>query len=71
MPEKGQRTGEANKSRSDTPSVWEKRALNHPWAASATPTIEPVDAIGSGPLARALAETINGLCKTEVIRQRG
>ena len=32
--------------------------------------IEPVDAIGSRPLARALAETINGLYKTEVIRRR-
>ncbi len=31
---------------------------------------EPVDAIGSRPLARALAETINGLYKTEVIRRR-
>ncbi|OIQ70389.1 hypothetical protein GALL_479980 [mine drainage metagenome] len=32
--------------------------------------IEPVCAIGSSPLARALAETINGLYKTEVIRRR-
>ena len=31
---------------------------------------EPVDAIGSSPLASALAETINGLYKTEVIRRR-
>ena len=50
-----------------TPSVWQKRALNHLWAASATPAIEPVDATGSRPL---LAETINGLYKTEVIRRR-
>ena len=32
--------------------------------------IEPVDVIGSRPLARALAETINGLYKFEVIRRR-
>jgi putative transposase len=32
--------------------------------------IEPVCAIGSSPLARALAETINGLYKTEIIRRR-
>ena len=53
-----------------TPSAWQRRALNHPLAASATPMIEPVGAIGSRPLARALAETINGLYKTEVIRRR-
>ena len=29
-----------------------------------------MDAIGSRPLARAMAETINGLYKTEVIRRR-
>jgi len=32
--------------------------------------IEPADANGSRPRARALAETINGLYKTEVIRRR-
>ena len=53
-----------------TPSDWQRRALSHPSAESATPTIESVDAIGSRPLARALAETINGLYKTEVIRRR-
>ena len=36
-----------------------------------TPTIEPVDAIGSRPLARALAECVIGLFKTEVINQIG
>ena len=34
------------------------------------PAIEPVDAMGSRPLVRALAETINGLYKTGVIRRR-
>ena len=34
------------------------------------PAIEPVDAMGSRPLARALAETINGLYKTGVSRRR-
>ena len=53
-----------------TPSDWQRRALSHPLAASATPMIEPVDAIGSRSRARALAETINGLYKTEVIRRR-
>ena len=53
-----------------TPSDWQRLASNHPLAVSATPMIEPVDAIGSRPLARALAETINGLYKTEVIRRR-
>jgi hypothetical protein len=33
--------------------------------------IEPVDAIGSRPLARALAETINGLYKTKRIHRQG
>ena len=32
------------------------------------PAIEPVDAMGSRPLARALAETINGLYKAEASR---
>lgn len=36
-----------------------------------TPIIEPVDAIGSRPLARALAECVIGLFKTEVINQIG
>ena len=53
-----------------TPSDWQRRALSHPLAESATPTIESVDATGSRPLARALAETINGLYKTEVTRRR-
>ena len=44
--------------------------MNHPLAASLTPTIEPVDAIGSRPLVRAAAETINGFYKTEVIWRR-
>ena len=52
------------------PRDWQRRALRHPLAASATPAIAPVDAMGSRPLARALAETINGLYKTEVIRRR-
>ena len=34
------------------------------------PMIEPMDAIGSRPLARALAETINGFHKTEFTRRR-
>ena len=55
---------------SATPSVWQKRASSPRLAASEMPAIEPVDAIGSRPLARALAETINGLYKTEVIRRR-
>ena len=36
-----------------------------------TPTIEPVGAIGSRPLARALAECVIGRFKTEVINQIG
>jgi hypothetical protein len=51
-------------------AAWLRRASNHPLAASATPMIEPVDAIRSRPQARALAKTINGLCKTKVIRRR-
>ena len=53
-----------------TQSDWPRQASNHSLAASATPMIAPVDAIGSRPLARAAAETINGLYKTEVIRRR-
>jgi hypothetical protein len=48
----------------------EMRARAVRMAASATPMIKPVDAIGSRPLAKALAETINGRYKTEVIRRR-
>ena len=59
-----------NTSPSATPSVWQKQASSRRLAASEMPTIEPVDAIGSRPLARALAETIIGLYKTEVIRRR-
>ena len=59
-----------NTSRSATPGVWQKPASSPRSAASVMPAIEPVDAIGSRPLARAVAETINGLCKTEVIRRR-
>ena len=32
--------------------------------------IEPMDAIGSRPLARALAETLNGICKTKHVHRR-
>ena len=52
------------------PGDWQKQVSSRRLAASVMPMIEPVDAIGSRPLARALAETINGLYKTEVIRRR-
>ena len=57
--------------RSNTPNAWPKQASNLRSAASATVMIEPVGATGSRPLARALAETINGLHKAEVIHRRG
>src|SRR4051812_36640261 len=52
-------TGECNTCRFATPSAWPKRASSPPWAASATAMTMP------------LAESINGLYKTEVIRRRG
>src|SRR5271169_1030008 len=48
----------ANTSPSNTPSAWRRPASSLRWAASAT-------------LTTALAETINGLYKAEVIHRRG
>ena len=52
-------TGAANTSRSNTPSAWPRPASSRPSAASATA------------YDNALAETINGLYKAEVIHRRG
>ena len=53
------------------PNDWPKLASNRRLAVLVTRMIEPVDAIGSRPLARALAETINGLYKTELVHRKG
>ena len=50
--------GEANTCLSNTLNAWQKPVSSHPWAASATATT-------------ALAETINGLYKAEIIHRRG
>ncbi len=55
---------------SATVSGWPKQELNPPSAASATAMIEPLSATGPRTMARALAETINGLFKAEVIHRR-
>lgn len=64
-------TSAANICRSNTLNGWRMPASNLPWAASATALIEPWSAFGPRTIARALAETINGLLKAEVIRRRG
>src|SRR3546814_435243 len=53
--------------RSSTASAWPRPASSRPWAASAIP--EP--ALGLDPRDNALAETVIGLYKTEVIHRRG
>ena len=58
-----------NRFRSATPSVWQRLVSGPRSAASVMPAIGPVIATRSRPLARALAETINGLYKTAVIRR--
>ena len=59
-----------NTCRSNTPSAWPRSASNPRLAASATaqPVLGPAQ---PDPGDNALAETINGLYKTEVIHRRG
>lgn len=60
-----------NTSASAVPSASPRQGSNPRSAASATDTIEPWSATGPRTMARALAETINGLFKSEVIHRRG
>src|SRR3546814_11445526 len=53
--------------RSSTASAWPRPASSRPWAASAIPEPAP----GLDPRDNALAETVIGLYKTEVIPRRG
>ena len=54
-------------SRSSTPTAWRKPASSRRWAASATP--KPV--LGLDPRDNALAESVIGLYKAELIQRRG
>jgi transposase InsO family protein len=60
-------TAAANTSRSSIPSVWPRQASSPRSARSET--AQP--ALGLDPRDNALAETINGLYKAEVIHRRG